>query len=202
MEKMPTAGIILAAGSSSRLGRPKQLLDIGGRPLVVRTVQTALSSLLERVVLVLGHEAEAILASLGPLGSEPRLVVRVNSRYGEGMSTTLREGLEQVADFPSVMVILADHPFLDYRLMDLLLTRFRSSDKDICVPCCKGRQGSPTIFGARFYPDIMKIRGDAGGREIIRKNPESLLRVEIETEDSFFDIDTEEDLVHLGLTPR
>jgi molybdenum cofactor cytidylyltransferase len=201
MGKKPTAGIILAAGKSSRLGRPKQLLDIGGRPLVAGTVETALRSTLERVVLVLGHEAEAILAALGRPGADSRLSLTFNPRYGEGMSTSLQEGLIQVSSFPSIMVILADHPYLDYRLIDFLLTSFRNSDKDICVPCCKGRQGSPTLFGARFYPDIMNIRGDVGGREIIRANPASLLRVEIETEDCFFDIDTEEDLARLGFKP-
>lgn len=198
MEKSPTAGIILAAGRSSRLGRPKQLLDVGGgRTLLAKTVQTALSSRLEHVVLVLGHEWEAMLASLGPLVCDSRLSVTVNSRYGEGMSASLRQGLPRVNSFSSIMVILADHPYLDHRLVDLLLESFRNSPKDICLPCCNGRQGSPVIFGARFYPHIMKTRGDVGGRDIIRENPESLLRVEIDSEDAFFDIDTEEDLAHL-----
>ncbi len=203
MEKAPTAGIILAAGKSSRLGRPKQLLDAGGgRTLLAKTVKTALASRLERVVLVLGAEAETILASLGQLAFDPHLSFTINPRFEEGMSSSLRAGLRQSSNFPSIMVILADHPYLDHRLIDLLLTSFRNSDKDICLPCCNGRQGSPTIFGARFYPDILKVRGDMGGRQILRENPESLLRVEIESEDSFFDIDTEEDLARWIEKPR
>ena len=201
MDKEPTAGIILAAGKSSRLGRPKQLLKIDGRPLLARTVESVLKSRLERVVLVLGHESEAIGAALGLPWPDPRLSATVNRRYGEGMSTSLQEGLRQVLGFPSIMVILADHPYLDYRLIDLLLTSFRNSGKDICAPFCNGRQGSPIIFGAGFYPAIMEIRGDVGGRDIIGKNPESLLRVEIETEVGFFDIDTEEDLARLNSKP-
>ena len=195
MEKRPTAGIILAAGTSSRFGKPKQLLEIDGRTLLARTVATTLASQLERVVLVVGHESDRIIAALGEGLNDPRIAVTVNDRYREGMSGSLQHGLLQIrATFPSIMVILADHPFLDDAAIDLLLVKFRNSDKDICVPCFRGRQGVPVIFSSRFYGDIMNIHGDMGARNIIRENPQCILRVEIESDDSFFDIDIEEDL--------
>ena len=102
------------------------------------------------------------------------------------------------AAFPSIMVILADHPFLDYATIDLLLARFLGSDKDICVPCFKGRQGVPVSLSSRFYNDIMSIRGDIGARDIVRKNPECVLGVELENDDCFIDIDSEEDIAALA----
>jgi molybdenum cofactor cytidylyltransferase len=195
MKKKPTAGIILAAGTSSRLGRPKQLLEIDGRMLLAKTVATTLASQLDHVVLVLGHESERIIAALGERLNDARISVTLNERYRDGMSSSLQHGLLQVSgSFPSIMVILGDQPFLDHGTIDLLLAKFRDSDKDICVPCLKDRQGAPVILSSRFYKDIFSIRGDIGARNIIRDNPESVLRVEIENVDCFLDIDSEEDL--------
>ena len=200
MKKTPTAGIILAAGISSRLGRTKQLLEIDGQMLLAKTIATALASQLDRVVLVLGHESDRILAALGDRLKDRRIVVTVNERYREGMSSSLKHGLLMVGDaFPSIMVILADHPFLDAGTIDLLLDKFRSSDKDICVPCFGGRQGVPVSFSSRFYNDIMNIRGDMGARNIVRENPECTLEVEIDSDNCFIDIDSEDDLQAVGL---
>jgi len=200
MNKTPTAGIILAAGASSRLGRVKQLLEIDGQMLLAKTIATALASQLDRVVLVLGHESDRILAALGDRLRDRRIEVTVNERYREGMSSSLKHALLTVgAAFPSIMVILADHPFLDARTIDLLLDKFRSSDKDICVPCFKGRQGVPVCFSSRFYKDIMNIRGDIGARDIVRENPQYTLEVEIDSDSSFIDVDSEEDLQAVAL---
>jgi molybdenum cofactor cytidylyltransferase len=201
METSPTAGIILAAGTSSRLGRPKQLVEVDGRILLSRTVAAALASKLERVVLVLGHEADRILACLKEILDNPRIGVTVNYRYREGMSGSLRHGLLQVCSaFPAIMVILGDHPLLDSGTIDLLLDKFNDSEKDICVSTHSGRQGHPVIFSSRFYKDIMNIKGDVGARDIVRENPDCVLRVEVENEDCFLDIDTEEDLASLHRT--
>jgi molybdenum cofactor cytidylyltransferase len=194
MNKMPTAGIILAAGSSSRLGRTKQLLEIDGQILLAKTISTALASKLDRVVLVLGHESDRILAALGDRLKDHRIMVTVNERYREGMSSSLQHALLMVRSaYPSIMVILADHPFLDAGTIDLLLDRFRDSDKDICVPCFRGRQGVPVSLSSRFYKDVMNIRGDIGARNIVRENPECTIEVEIENGSCFVDIDNEED---------
>ena len=193
--KSPTAGIILAAGASRRLGRPKQLLQIGAQTLLEKVIATALASRLEQVVLVLGHQSERIITELGDKLRSPRLHVIVNEGYAKGMSGSLQRGLLQVRDaFPAIMVILADHPFLDTASIDSLLRQFRSSPKDIGVASIQGRRGLPVCFSSRFYDAIMAIRGDMGARNIIRDHPESVLAVEIENQQCFFDIDDEADL--------
>jgi molybdenum cofactor cytidylyltransferase len=179
---------------SLRLGRPKQLLDVGGRPMLARVLGAALGSALKAVVLVLGHEAEGIKGALGEDLFDPRLRTLLNPKYREGMSSSLRAGLlPLIDDFPSVMFLLGDQPFVDARTINLLLERFWSSGKDICVPVCQGERGNPVVFSRRFYGKILKLTGDTGARGIIRANPEWVLQVEIQDPRCFLDIDDEED---------
>lgn len=201
MEKAPTAGIVLAAGMSTRMGageEPKQLLEVGGKPLLVWTLEAVLQSELDRVVLVLGHEAEKITAALAPLVSHHRLTVIVNKRYREGMAASLQAGLREVKDeFPSVMFLLGDQPLVGATTITLLLRRFRESDRDICVPVYEGTQGNPVIFSSRFYDRILGIRGDKGAREIIAAHSDDVLTVNIENSLRFLDVDSREDATKL-----
>jgi len=193
--KKPTAGIVLAAGLSKRFGLPKQLLKLGGITLIERVLGAALSSRLDRIILILGHHSKAILEQIVDCRADPRLSIGINTAYRNGMSHSLRLGLEMArADFPSVMFLLADQPLVDADITDWLLECFRSSDKDICVPVCDGRRRNPTIFTRRFYSRILKIQGDTGAREIIRSHPESVQAVEMDDPLRFFDIDTPADL--------
>jgi molybdenum cofactor cytidylyltransferase len=194
MDKRPTAGIILAAGMSTRFGKMKQLLELGDSTILSMVIDTALKSDLERVVLVLGHKADAVRASLGDRLFNSRLVILKNQRYEEGMSTSLKCGLMDTREeFPSIMVLMGDQPLLSHEIINLMLRSFRSSDKDICVPVFKGKRGLPVCFTGRFYDDILGITGDMGAREIIGKNPDEVLTVEVEDSKVFMDIDNEKD---------
>ena len=200
MVKPPTAGIILAAGMSTRLGVPKQLLHVGGRFLLHWVLDAALASRLARVVLVLGHESSRIIETLGMFLLHPRLRVVVNERYREGMAQSLRTGLLQVQEeFPSAMFLLGDQPLLDSATIDLLLKTFWESDKDICVPVHEKKRGNPTLFSRAFYDSILALEGDAGARAIIDAHPDRVLAVEMEDRLLFADIDTEEDLDRVAM---
>ncbi|MDP2268762.1 MAG: nucleotidyltransferase family protein [Deltaproteobacteria bacterium] len=195
MINRPTAGIVLAAGMSTRLGRPKHLVKVGGKTLLARVVAAALESELSEVVLVLGHQAERVLAALGPLGCHERLQTVVNERYEDGMAGSLTAGLLTVKEqYPAVMFLLGDQPLIDAGAINLLLGRFWSSGKDICVPVQGERRGNPVCFSRRFYEQIIGVQGDTGAREIIHRHPEDVLWVEIAGPSFFLDIDRAEDL--------
>jgi molybdenum cofactor cytidylyltransferase len=195
-----TAGIILAGGSSTRFGRPKQLLKLKGKYLLEYVLNAALESELNHVVLVLGHDHQNILQVLGACTIHERLQVVINHRYLEGQSRSLQAGLLKIRQmFPSVMFLLGDQPLLDSNTIDHMLDRFRYSGKDICVPVCKGKRGNPTIFNRVLYDQLLAIEGDIGARNIIRANPERVLYLEMNDPLCFFDIDSQKDLRNLQL---
>jgi molybdenum cofactor cytidylyltransferase len=196
--KEPTAGIVLAAGMSTRLGQPKHLVKVGGKTLLARVVAAALESDLSEVVLVLGNEAERVLAALGALGRHERLRAVVNERYEDGMAGSLRAGLLPVKEqYPAVMFLLGDQPLIDSGAINLLLSHFWSTGKGICVPVQGEKRGNPVCFSRRFYEQILSIQGDTGAREIIHRHPEDVLWVEIDSPSFFLDIDRAEDLERL-----
>ncbi len=186
-------GVILAAGRSTRLGgeRPKQLLEIGGEPLVRRIAGAALGSRLDEVVVVLGHRARAVGAVLGDLG------VRTveNPDYADGQSTSVRAGLAALS--PSVaaaMFLPVDQPLLTSDTIDRLIVAWRASDGSIAVPVSSGRRGSPVIFGRELFFELEALRGDTGGRSLLPRYEDRIVTVEVEDPAELADVDTVEDL--------
>ena len=198
MDKRPTAGIILAAGMSTRFGRLKQLLEIGDSTILSMVVDAAVKSDLDKVVLVLGHQADVIKKSLGNRLRNSGIKTVINPHYQEGMSTSLGCGLMEIkSEFPSMMILMGDQPLLSHEVINLVLWTFRSSDRDICVPVYNGERGLPVCFTKRFYNDILAVKGDVGAREVILNNPTAVLTVEMEDSTPLADIDKEADLEKL-----
>jgi len=193
-----TAGIILAGGSSTRFGHPKQLLKLKGKYLLEYVLNAALESKLNHVVLVLGRDHQNIMQALEARILHERLQVVVNHRYLEGQSRSLQAGLLKIRQaFPAVMFLLGDQPMLNSKTIDHMLDRFRYSGKDICVPICKGKKGNPTIFNRVLYDQLMAIEGDIGARDIIRAHPERVLYIDLDDPLCFFDIDSPKDFENL-----
>jgi len=198
IDKKPTAGIILAAGKSTRFGSLKHLFKVGEKTIISMVIDASVKSDLDRIVLVLGYRSDTIMTAIDNHLQNHKIRTVINPRFQEGMSSSLKCGMMEIRDeFPSVMIILGDHPFLDTKTINILLDRFKSSDKAICVPVYKGKRGLPVCFGNRFYADIMNITGDIGARHIIQKNPEQVLTVEVDNPDCLFDVDNDDDLAQL-----
>ena len=192
------AGIILAAGESRRWGSPKQLLPLGGKPLLAWALDAALASKLAKVVLVLGREREAVLAALGDRAGDSRLEVVCNPNFTAGQGGSLAVGLAALGDrFAAALFLLGDQPLVTPALIDALLRRFAASDRGICLPVCGGRRGNPVLFARPFFPALLALEGDAGGRGIIAAHPEAVLTVPIDDAAAFWDIDRPEDLARL-----
>jgi molybdenum cofactor cytidylyltransferase len=197
--KNPTAGIILAAGESRRFGAPKQLLRLAGRFLIEWVLTAALDSNLDHVLLVLGFEHERIRRSLASATIHPKCEILVNPDYRDGQSTSLKAGILRIRnEFPAVMFLLGDQPLVDAALINLLLERYKGSEKPICAPTHRGTRGNPTLFAGPFYSAILNLAGDTGARDLIADHPDQVLAVEIPDARVFLDIDHQEDVAKIA----
>ncbi len=195
MNRYPTAGIILAAGRSLRFGRVKQLVKIEGKPLISRVISASTNSMLKKVIVVLGYRYNEILDYILKEPLSTKLEICINHQYYKGQSSSLKIGLKILMDeFSSVMFLLADQPFVDSQFINELLFQYWHSKKDICVPIYNTKRGNPTIFGKRYYDDILNLKGDIGARDIIKKYEHDVLKIKISDPRYFIDIDTPNDL--------
>ena len=187
----PVSGVILAAGRSSRFGSPKQLLMLNGRPLVRRIVDEAIATRLAEVIVVVGSGARQVRAALA--GADVRIVD--NPDYAGGQSTSVRAGLGAVSpDSIGAMFLVSDQPNLTAGLIDQLLAVFVRTGRGIVVPTFAGRRGSPVTFARGFFPELLALEGDTGGRPIIAAHPHAVVTVPLDSDAPLRDIDTPEDL--------
>ena len=187
------AAIILAAGESRRSGEANKLLfEAEGSPLVRRVAAAALASRAVEVIAVTGHEADLIAAALA--GLDLRAVH--NPDYRDGLSTSLKAGIGAVPEGRSgALVLLADMPRISAGIIDLLIGRFEEGGKtDICAPVFDGKQGNPILWPRRFFPQLLEVSGDTGGRDLLKQFAAEISTVEVDTADIHFDVDGPGDL--------
>lgn len=203
---MKLAGILLAAGMGTRMGKgmgqkiqvPKQLLPLAGRPVLGQVIHNGLAAGLDPLILVLGHEAPNIRGAV----DVSRVHVVVNPGYKTGMASSIRAGLGAVATrcdgsrcdglgCDGAMFLLGDQPLVDTGVLLQLIRAF--TGQGIVIPTFQGRQGNPVIFSADFFPQLRQLKGDVGGRVLFDAHPEAICRVPVETSGVCFDLDTPED---------
>jgi molybdenum cofactor cytidylyltransferase len=198
METPRTAGIILAAGESRRFGRPKQLVNFRGKPLLEWVVDAAVHSDLDSIILILGHAHDEILERLDERLIEAGISTLINHDYPSGQSSSLQLGLSMVrGDHQAAMFLLGDQPLTPPQLINQLITAFWKSSKTIGAPVCNGRRGTPTIFGRMHFDALMQTEGDRGGRSLVETHAADVLEVETGDPHLLADIDTPEDLTRM-----
>lgn len=188
--------IVLAAGESSRLGRPKQLLPWKGSTLLSRTVQTAIESGIGEVYVVIGASARLIKPELE---NYPVQII-INRQYMNGLSTSLKTGLEHATkDNPqseAVIFCLADQPYLDSLVLRQLAISFYTSKQPL-IHCQYKRAltGPPSLIGKKYFPFIKKLTGDAGAKKVFSQFPDDVGIVDFPNGE--IDIDTWADYTQL-----
>jgi 4-nitrophenyl phosphatase len=188
------AGIILAAGASTRFGRPKQLLDWGGVPLLGHAAGEALAAGLAPVIVVLGSQAEAVREALG----EWPVHAVMNWRWGEGLSTSVQVGLMALPpQAEAAILVQCDQPLLTADLLRTLVARFEETGAAIVHPTHAGRRGTPTMFARRLFPELAAVSGDQGGRALIARHAGEVATVEVSDPDLLADVDTPADFERL-----
>jgi len=183
------AGVILAAGESTRFGSPKQLLDINGELLINRIIRIASSSNLDYIVVVLGSNFDEIKQKVKPVG---KLVIAKNENWKLGQSTSLQCGIKNIlSDSDAIMYLLGDQPFITDVIINRLLLLYSKSKKDVAMLQTKGKRTPPIIFSKNCFGSIMKLEGDMGARNIVSKF--DTIYLNNSDENIIEDIDTVED---------
>ena len=183
--------IVLAAGQSARMGRPKPLLPIGsGETFLTRVVRTLSHAEVEDIVVVAGHQAEAVLAALDGTRITARFVI--NPDYEKGQLTSLLTGL-RVIDHPGVVaaiVTLVDVPLVTVETVRAVVARYRSTGAPIVRPVHGQRHGHPVIIDRSLFDSLRAADRSAGPKAVIRAYASSAGDVEVNDEGAFRDIDT------------
>jgi len=180
--------IILAAGSSSRLGRPKQLLELDGNTLLQKSVITALA-ISKNVIVVLGANEKLIQPTI----SQFPIQIILNKKWAEGMSSSIRAGMSilENRNCEAVLIMLCDQPFVDAILLEKMISVFKKSELPIVAAEYEKKLGVPAIFDVSFFPKLKTLEGQKGAKALIISNLKK-------TKHFFFkkgkiDIDTEKD---------
>jgi molybdenum cofactor cytidylyltransferase len=182
--------IVLAAGSSSRLGQPKQLVKLGGRPALHRVVSSATAVAGNAVTVVLGAHAQDLTRLLA---HSPASVI-VNRHWEEGMASSLRYGLAAVPPTSSaVLVMLGDQVAVTSDDLKRLISAWKGHDTVIAASVYQGHVGVPAIFPQWCYTELRELRGDRGARIILERHAHRLAHVQMPN--AAIDLDTPEDLV-------
>jgi len=180
--------IVLAAGESKRMGKPKLLLPLGQGTILEQTIDNFLNSRVNEVIVVVGDRAEEMI---NLIASRP-VIVAVNPAYRNGMSTSIVTGLSLLNDeTQAVMIALADQPFVDTQTINHLIEAFSADNKGIAIPVYRGRRGHPVIFATKYKEALLRLKGDTGGRQIIARHPDDVLEVAVNCKGITIDIDTE-----------
>jgi molybdenum cofactor cytidylyltransferase len=185
--------IVLAAGASTRLGAPKQLLLYKGTTLLRRTVETALLVKVKSVHVVLGFESEKMKLEIADL---PVHII-VNSNWQHGVSTSLRSGIQSLEpDIEAALIVLCDQLKLSTDILNTLISTYTSTRAPIVTCKYAGTVGVPTLYDRRIFPELVSLEGDHGAKKIIERHTKE--RVEIDFSGGEIDIDTVDSQIQLS----
>lgn len=193
------AGIVLAAGRSSRMGANKLLESVNDKPMVRAAVEAAVHGNLAPVIVVTGFEPNKVASMLGGLDT----VFAHNPNYEDGLSTSLAAGIAAVPEAcEAACVLLADMPGVTADHVKRLVAAFDPGAKAaICVPTYRGQRGNPVLFARDFFPAMQSLSGDVGARSIIKENAAVVREVEMPDAGVLADVDTP-DALHRARAAR
>jgi molybdenum cofactor cytidylyltransferase len=169
-----TAIVILAAGTSARLGSPKQLLFYKGKTLLRHTVDTALETGCQSVFVILGANSETIRKELN---NSPVIIVE-NTGWMEGMASSIRCALENITNTilrpEMVIFMVCDQPYVNSALLLQLLEKKQETGKPIVASSYGDNTGIPALFHKSLFPALMELKGDRGAKKLISDHPEKV----------------------------
>lgn len=181
------AGIVLAAGESSRMGADKALLIYRGRTFLDNIISSFCEAGMERAVVVLGHHAE-LIQQLTDLST---VDVVVNRDYRRGQTSSLQAGLRALAgnEPDGVLLCLVDHPVLSADTLNKLITSFRFTGRPVVIPQVNGKHGHPVLLGRELFSRILALGPDEGADTVIHAYRNRTMFVEVTDPGILLDVD-------------
>ena len=183
--------VLLAAGGSSRMGRPKQLLTYRGQSLLRRAARAALEAGCSPLVVVLGADESQFRLEVADLGVE----IIVNSKWKNGMGSSLRAGVQRIvqdrANLDGLIVMLCDQPLVDTRMIRALLEAYEQEGRPICAAAYAGTVGPPCLFSSEMFPELLGVHDGGGAKSIIRRHITQTVQLAMDA--AGVDMDTPDD---------
>ncbi|MDJ0676793.1 MAG: nucleotidyltransferase family protein [Calothrix sp. MO_167.B42] len=190
--------IILAAGTASRMGQPKQLLTYQGHSLIRHVVDMALNSVCQPVVVVLGAYTKQIKPEVENLS----IKLVENTNWSEGMSSSIRSGINALEKtkpkLDAVIIALADQPLISAEVFDRLVKVYQNTGKSIVASAYDDVLGVPALFDHTLFSELINLEGDRGAKALIRKHTTNNL-TSISVPEAAIDIDTPDDYKNICL---
>lgn len=187
-----TGIIILAAGNSSRLGRPKQLLPYRGKTLLAHTATEALNAALHPVIVVTGAYHAEVSDSLR---GQP-VDIMYNPAWETGMASGIVTGVTGMlslrADADAMIIAVCDQPFISAALLSALVSAHAASGKGIIACGYADTAGTPVLFSSRYFEELLKLSGSEGAKKLLKRYPADVGTIPFP--EGEVDIDTEEDV--------
>ena len=191
----PVSAVILAAGTSSRMGQAKQLLPLGRSIVLAQTLALVQAAALHEIILVLGASADTIRSQLS---SPQELKIAVNPAYQQGIASSLRAGLSAVdPNSDAALIILGDQPFIRPQTLHRIVEEYRRSQAQIVIPTHQGQRGNPVLLDRSVFPEVMALEGDVGSRAIFARHLDGIVNVEVEDSGILLDLDNPADYERL-----
>jgi molybdenum cofactor cytidylyltransferase len=183
------AAVVLSAGESSRMGRPKALLPIDGETFLERIVSVLKRTKIGKIVVVIGHNAAEMKQKIEHLPVE----ILINQKYRLGQLSSLHVAIRHLLDDPNcggILVHLVDHPYIDSDLVNRMIEAADTSGKLIVVPRHRGKRGHPVILSRKLFNELLAAPLDQGAKTVVNAHPNETLAIDVDDQGVTIDIDT------------
>jgi len=191
--------IILAAGQSKRMGKPKPLLRFNDQTFLEQIISVLKHSDVDRITVVLGAEADTIRKSVDLTGTN----IVINHDYQRGQLSSLTAGIkESPEDTEAILICLVDNPFITEEVVNKIVRKFKETNNPIIVPVFDKERGHPTLFSRSLFNELLSAPEEKGARHVLYSNEDKVLELEVSERGILIGIDTQEDYkLYFGVNP-